>query len=229
MGDSVGSSQAPDPVWELQQFLLAVTREQGVKEESLNKRYGSKSMYYFYPPKPNLSAAASRLSSSLWGARGRDWLHCNLGFRCGSRGVKQECGYSFFTLFIVCLTRPLLCVPAPRYWAQSILPAISIHGQLSRTNATNRFYFEGHITHFRAPAEKALYKQVLLDYPQEFNFCFSEFSSPPIETFSVVPQETPKARQITGQSQIVHIKKKKQTKTPFSLGMQDTRTCPYLC
>ena len=61
-----------------------------------------------------------------------------------------------FTLLIVCLPRSLLCVPAPRYRAQWVLPAISIHGQLSRTNATNRFYFEGYITCFQAPAEKAL-------------------------------------------------------------------------
>lgn len=51
-----------------------------------------------------------------------------------------------FTFSIVCLSRSLLCVPAPRYWAQLILPAISIHGQLSRTNAAKRFYFEGYIT-----------------------------------------------------------------------------------
>lgn len=63
-----------------------------------------------------------------------------------------------FTLFIVCLSRSLLCVPAPKYGAQLILPAISIHGQLSRTNATNRFYFEGYITRLQAPAEKALYE-----------------------------------------------------------------------
>lgn len=69
-----------------------------------------------------------------------------------------------FTFSIVCLPRSLLCVPAPRYWAQLILPAISIHGQLSRTNATNRFYFEGYITCFQAPAEKALYEYDILDY-----------------------------------------------------------------
>lgn len=67
-----------------------------------------------------------------------------------------------FTLVIVCLLQSLLCVPAPRYWAQLILPAISIHGQLSRTNATNCSYFEGYITCFQAPEEKALMNKIFL-------------------------------------------------------------------
>lgn len=57
---------------------------------------------------------------------------------------------------------------------QIVLPAISIHGQLSRTYTTTLLCFEGYVTWFQSGQRRFLYEEDIWEYPLSscvFNAC----------------------------------------------------------
>lgn len=96
-----------------------------------------------------------------------------------------------FTLFIVCLPRSLLCASAPRYWAQLILPAISIHGQLSRTNATTVFTLKV-ILHVSKVLRKRLFmNKIFLTLSRNLIFPLPSFQAHLLNSLMWFPRKPP--------------------------------------
>lgn len=80
----------------------------------------------------------------------------------------------------LCTTASWNCCPC--WWAHAlragkiVLPAISIHGQLSRTYTTTLLCFEGYVTRFQSSQRRFLYEEDIWQYPLSscvFNACIS--------------------------------------------------------